>query len=159
MRYAIGIDPGLSGAIAIFDIKLNKPAEVWDMPTLEVAVGKSLKRRVAPELIVSELRPWAAEVSMAFVESVSASPQMGVSSSFAFGESYGLVRGVLAGLGIPFTPVVPAKWKRDLGLSRDKDASRAMAIRLFPDMAQEFKRVKDDGRAESVLIAMWGVKQ
>jgi hypothetical protein len=51
--------------------------------------------------------------------------------------------------------VSPAKWKKALGLSADKGASRRRAIELWPERAQWFARVKDDGRAEAALIAYW----
>lgn len=37
-----------------------------------------------------------------------------------------------------------------------KKASRAVASQLQPDLAHRFKRVKDDGLAESMLIAIFG---
>jgi crossover junction endodeoxyribonuclease RuvC len=81
---------------------------------------------------------------------------MGVSSAFAFGEGFGIVKGVLAALGIPCQLVPPAKWKRDMGLNQSKDGSRAKAIAKWPAHAYEFKRAKDDGKAEACLIAAWG---
>ena len=74
---------------------------------------------------------------------------------FAFGQAYGLVLGVLAGLWIPTSTVTPAAWKKALKLNTGKDAARAKAAQLWPQMAGEFKRVKDDGRAEAALIAHW----
>lgn len=126
------------------------------MPTLEVKVGKSTKTRISPELLAHELRSWY-DVRTCYMEAVSSSPQMGVSSAFAFGEGFGIVKGVLAALGVPLVLVPPAKWKRDLGLNQSKDGSRAKAIARWPGHSNEFKRVKDDGRAEAALIASWGL--
>ena len=39
--------------------------------------------------------------------------------------------------------------------NKDKDLSRSMATRLYPKNAEQFKRKKDDGRAEATLIAHW----
>lgn len=152
--YVLGIDPGLKGAVAVLSAK-GELVEVWDMPTLEMKVGKATKTRISPEVLAGELRNW--QVTAAYMEGVSASPQMGVSSAFAFGEGFGLVKGVLAALQIPVTLVPPAKWKRDLGLNSSKDGSRAKAIAKWPAQAGEFKRVKDDGRAEAALLAAWGL--
>jgi hypothetical protein len=41
-------------------------------------------------------------------------------------------------------------------LSTDKNASRALASQFFPDCSDQWKRVKDDGRAEAALIAHYG---
>lgn len=155
MNYVIGIDPGAKGAIAILSDK-GELIEVWDMPVVELKVGKSTKTRISPELLANELKNWQA--SAAYMEGVSASPQMGVTSAFAFGEGFGVVKGVLAALGIPCKLVPPAKWKRDMQLNASKDGSRAKAIQTWPNHAGEFKRIKDDGRAEAALIGLHGVK-
>ena len=161
MTIYIGIDPGNKGAVAIVGAK-GDLIEVWDMPTLEVKVGKSTKTRISPELLAKELSNWGGNYHdqiFCYMEAVASSPQMGVSSAFAFGEGFGIVKGVLAALEIPVTLVPPAKWKRDMGLNQSKDGSRAKAISKWPAHAGEFKRVKDDGRAEAALIAAWGVDQ
>jgi crossover junction endodeoxyribonuclease RuvC len=154
MSFIIGIDPGNNGAVAIVDAK-GGLIEVWPMPTLEVKVGKATKTRISPELLSEELRNLD-DVRAAYIEAVASSPQMGVSSAFAFGEGFGIVKGVLAALQIPVVLVPPAKWKRDMSLNASKDGSRAKAIAKWPQHAAEFKRVKDDGKAEAALIAEWG---
>lgn len=154
--FILGVDPGIHGAVAVLD-KTGALVEVLDMPTVEVKVGKAMKQRISPELLANELRGRAEYTTAAYIEAVSASPQMGVSSAFAFGEALGIVKGVLAALHIPVTLVPPAKWKRDMALNQSKDGSRAKAIALWPAQAGEFKRVKDDGRAEAALIAKWGI--
>ena len=155
MSYVLGIDPGNKGAVAVLTDTGNL-VEVWDMPTLEIKVGKATKTRISPELLAQELRNWDA-VQACYMEAVSSSPQMGVSSAFAFGEGFGIVKGVLAALHVPLVLVPPAKWKRDMGLNQSKDGSRAKAIAKWPAQAAEFKRVKDDGKAEAALIGLWGL--
>lgn len=153
MNYTIGIDPGIKGAVAILDER-GGLVEVWDMPVVELKVGKATKARISAELLANELKNWQATV--AYMEGVSASPQMGVTSAFAFGEGFGIVKGVLAALGVSCRLVPPAKWKRDMQLNASKDGSRAKAIQTWPPQAGEFARVKDDGKAEAALIARWG---
>ena len=155
MSFVIGIDPGAAGAVAI--LEAGKLVQVFDMPVVEVQVGGKAKRRVAPEMLASELRLYNVHGTVAVVEQVSARPGQGVSSMFAFGQAYGLVLGVLAGLWIPTKTVTPSAWKKALKLNTGKDAARAKAAQLWPQMAGEFKRVKDDGRAEAALIANWGL--
>ena len=84
-------------------------------------------------------------------------PKQGVTSSFNFGRSKGVVEGVFAAAGRPIVYVSPGVWKRALGLSKDKGASRRRAIELWPDHTDKFRRAKDDGRAEAALIALWYV--
>lgn len=156
MSFIIGVDPGASGAVAILE-DTGQLVQVFDMPAVEIQVGGKAKRRVAPEMLASELRLYNVHGTVAVVEQVSARPGQGVSSMFAFGQAYGLVLGVLAGLWIPTKTVTPSAWKKALKLNTGKDAARAKAAQLWPQMAGEFKRVKDDGRAEAALIANWGL--
>lgn len=152
--FIIGIDPGASGAVAILDDGVL--IHVFDMPAVEIEVGGKKKKRISPEMLAAELRLFADQGAVAVVEQVNAMPGQGVTSMFAFGQAYGLALGVLAGLAIPTRTVTPAKWKKDLQLNTGKDAARARAAALWPAMAREFSRVKDDGKAEACLIAMWG---
>lgn len=153
MSFVIGIDPGAAGAVAI--LEAGKLVQVFDMPVVEVQVGGKAKRRVAPEILASELRLYNVADTVAVVEQVGAMPGQGVTSMFAFGQAYGLVLGVLAGLWIPTTTVTPTTWKKALKLNAGKDGARAKAAQLWPARAGEFKRVKDDGRAEAALLAYW----
>lgn len=95
----------------------------------------------------------------AFVESVNARPGEGPTGAFAFGRARaGVIEGILAAAGLPVSFITPASWKRAVGLTlASKDASRAEAIRRWPGHAELFARVKDDGRAESALIAIAGL--
>ena len=111
-----GIDPGLSGAIALLrcDGGAAKVEEVLDMPVFLLSRGGKTKRELDTHGLVAILRNWV--ISHAFVEQVASMPGQGVSSVFAFGQAYGAMLGVLAATGIPFTKVPPARWKRTLGV-------------------------------------------
>lgn len=153
----LGIDPGVSGAIAIFES--DRLITVLDMPVVETQAGKKKKRRISPEMLVAELEQYVPFITKAYMENVHAMPGQGVSSMFTFGEASGLVRGVMAGFKVPTQLVSPASWKRGLSLASGKDASRAMAAQLWPHAAGFFTRQRDDGRAEAALIAHWGMAQ
>lgn len=155
MSFIIGVDPGAAGAIAIIE-STGKLVHVFDMPSVEVVTGGKAKRRVSPEMLAAELRLYANQGAVAYVEQVGAMPGQGVSSMFAFGQAFGIVLGVMAGLAIPCQTITPAKWKKDMKLNAGKDAARAKAAQVWPFQAGEFKRVKDDGKAEAALIALWG---
>ena len=105
---------------------------------------------------MNELEDWRSDqYGTTVVESVHSMPGQGVTSSFNFGRSLGATEGVFAACGRPIVYVSPARWKRSLGLSADKTASRRRAIELWPDRTALFGRVKDNGRAEAALIAYW----
>ena len=83
-------------------------------------------------------------------------------TAFVQGYNFGLWRGVLASAGLEVRIVKPQAWKWALGLAHrgakgDKDASRAMAEAMFPELAPgTLRRKKDHGRAEALLIAAYG---
>jgi len=145
----IGVDPGLSGAIAC--IRDDGVVMVTDMPLFEIQRGKKTLREVnGVELCAIVQLCGQAEAS---VEKPHAMPGQGVTSMFNFGKACGVVDGVLSAMMIPVSYVAPATWKRQMGLSSDKGESRRRATHLYPQYADEWKRVKDDGRAEAVLLA------
>ena len=154
MRH-IGIDPGLSGAIAIIS---DDSLKVFDMPTMTVDRNGKAKRKVSANELADLLRSCAGNDCHVYVERVSAMAGQGVTSVFSFGRSFGMIEGILAALKMPVTFVAPATWVKGVGRGPGKDASRARAMELFPMQQEFFKRVKDDGRADAALIAHWGRK-
>jgi crossover junction endodeoxyribonuclease RuvC len=152
----LGVDPGLGGALAFCNTKMNHTA-VFDMPTLVLSRGGKNKREIDMYNLANLIRN-PVPIDHAFVEQVGSMPGQGVSSVFAFGKSYGIVLGVLAALGIPMTLVSPRKWKAALGVPAAKDGARARASQLMPGSAVHWPLVKHSDRAEAALIALYGVR-
>jgi crossover junction endodeoxyribonuclease RuvC len=152
----LGVDPGAGGALAMFDTDLQALV-VCDMPVARVRAGKTLRRQISESWLADILKNY--QPDCAWIERVHALPKQGVTSSFSFGVAYGLVRGVLGGLGVPVTLVTPNEWKRAFRLGPDKHEARLIASRLFPQNAQSFIRARDDGRAEAALLALFGSQQ
>lgn len=164
MSILFTIDPGLDGAVTklrhrgglIIDLR------IFDMPTVERPVGKGKARTVRRELDYAGLRelllPDPAEAVDAVLEEVSAMPTDGAVAAFKFGTCFGGIRGVLAGLHIPVTLVRPNEWKRALRVPADKTAARARASELLPAYASNWPLKKHDGRAESALLGLWGLR-
>jgi crossover junction endodeoxyribonuclease RuvC len=152
-KYSIGIDPGLSGAIAIISTESLK---IFDMPTMTVERNGKAKRQVSASELAEMLYLYSGRDCHVYVEKVSAMAGQGVTSVFSFGRSFGMIEGILAAFKLPVTYVAPATWVKAVGRGQGKDASRARAMELFPSDQDQFKRVKDDGRADAALIAYWG---
>lgn len=156
-KLTIGIDPGLSGAVAI--LSDGRFVDVFDMPT--AGRGKAARQVVNSSALAAMLREHVSAHTgasvIAAVEAVGAMPKQGLSSTFRFGESCGAVQGVLAALRIPIIRPAPQAWKRSYGLiGADKDASRGIAIERYPEAPLSRKR--DHGRAEALLIAAWAYR-
>jgi crossover junction endodeoxyribonuclease RuvC len=149
----LGVDPGLSGALAFLN---GKALIIHDMPTLKAGTGS---KRIVDEdelaRIIDDMNG-PGMVSHAYIEKVGAMPGQGVTSMFSFGTSYGLVRMAVAANFIPRTYPTPKEWKKALGVPASKDGARLRASQLMPQHAHMWQRAKDDGRAEAALIAYYG---
>lgn len=151
-----GIDPGKTGALAI--LHPDGSAEFFDVPRI-VLKGKNKPA----------WSQWAREWCMALdlavpdmvvIEDIAARPGQGVTSMFTFGRTLGFVHGlVTATTSCPVHFVTPSVWKGKLGLlNSSKGASREKATALYPKSVGLLDRVKDDGRAEAILLAHYGRK-
>ena len=154
----LGIDPGLSGALAFYN-KDDHSLALHDMPVVEMVRNGKAKREVSPHLISEIIGGCPTQSAKAFVERVSAMPGQGVTSVFSFGRSSGIIEGALAALGVSYTLVTPQAWMKATGIRAGKDGSRQRAMELFPNYADLFARKKDDGRSDAALIAYYGASQ
>lgn len=146
-----GIDPGNGGAIAFYNPTTGR-LDIHDMPTHEICVSKKVRRRVDVHALAGLLADYPTRRIL--LESVGAMPKQGVSSTFTFGFGFGAVQGVLAALHRPMQLITPPAWKKAMGLSGDKDASRRLASRELPQHAAHWPLKKHDGRAEAALLAL-----
>lgn len=162
----IGIDPGQSGAIAA--IYPDGRVQVWCTPTmkLKTRIGtnpKTKKPRFKQATLYDEpgmvrilyqfykLRKEGYKVHVV-LEEVSSMPRDGVVQAFKFGMGYGMWRGILAAVRLPYTLIRPATWKPPMvGVGADKTKSRLVCMRLFPDV--ELPKKKDSDKAEAILLA------
>lgn len=148
----IGIDPGLTGAVGV--LRDGAYVAVEDMPTVVKGTG-SVKCEVDPAGLKALIKHHytSGEEIVVVLERVNAMPGQGVSSVFSLGDSYGCARSVIATGGFELHQVSPVVWKKHFKLERDKELSRALAIRLFPGAPLHLK--KHEGRAEALLLARW----
>lgn len=148
----MGIDVGVSGAIGVIT-DASQVVFTADIPTYKPKAGSN-RRTIDEGALFNILQAYeGVEYLQVAVESVGAMPGEGVASSFTFGYSFGLIRGMLVGLGIPYRLVSPVAWKRKQGIpaGSTKAAGLARARVLFP--GADLKLVKNHGRADALLIA------
>ena len=148
----IGIDPGLSGAIAI--LENNKVEKIFDIPVMPE--GKKNKRQLNSAQLVKLLKDNVSnkeEVAIV-VEHVTAMPGQGVTSMFNFGQTFGAIKGICAALGLPIFFVRPAKWKKHFDLiNSSKDSSRTKAIEMYPSLSDQLSKKKDVNKSDAILFA------
>ena len=148
----IGIDPGLSGAIAI--LENNKVVGIYDMPVM--AEGKKNKRQLNSAQLVNIIKDNTniKEEIAVVVEQVNAMPGQGVTSMFNFGQTFGAIKGVCAALNLSIFFVRPSKWKKYFELlNSSKDSSRTKVIEMYPSLSSQLSKKKDVNKSDAILIA------
>ena len=124
MKTFIGIDPGISGGIAI----IGDGIAPWavKMPETERDIWDTIRA----------LKSWSDREAFATIEKVHSMPGQGVASSFTFGRGLGSLRMALVAAEIPFADVTPQAWQKALGCltKGDKNVSKAKAQELFPSL-------------------------
>lgn len=143
----LGIDPGLSGALALLDSE-GVAELVADLPVIRDGKLSWIDGAALQGTLLDALHGRSCRAA---VERVGAMPRQGIASAFNFGAGLGSILGVLQTLGLPIDLVTPAQWKAAMGLSRDKRASLHKARLLFP--CADLTLAKHDGRAEALLLA------
>lgn len=149
-----GCDPGFTGAVALYWTDTGK-LEVHDMPVMQNPKGKAI---INLHSLLDILQNEADEKCMCLLELVQSRPGQNSSAVFRFGQGFGQLQMAVAANKLPVQYVTPAKWKKYFGLSKDKNASRAMAMDRFPKQAELFKLVKFDGRAEAALLCLYAAE-
>ena len=150
----IGIDPGLSGGIAILDDL--KIFDIYDMPIM--SEGKKNKNQLNSAQLVNIIKKNIISNGDTFliVEQVSAMPGQGVTIMFNFGQTFGSIKGICAALNLPIFFVRPAKWKKHFDLiNSSKDASRTKVIEMYPSISPRLTKKKDVNKADAILIARY----
>lgn len=149
----LGIDPGLGGALALFDPKSRELVKLIPTPLIE---GDGSKKELALNELALFFDEYADQISHCGIEEVHAMPGQGVVSMFNFGMGYGKLRGLLAANYIPTFRVKPQNWKQVFHLiNKRKEWSLELARDLFPKNKADFARACDDGKAEAALIAVY----
>jgi crossover junction endodeoxyribonuclease RuvC len=172
---SIGIDLGLTGAIALIDH--NGLQELHDMPVM-LKSGGTVKSQVNAAALAELLRKLISghdkHEHIVLLEGVRAMPSQGSASTFSLGHTAGIVEGVVCTLDLPHQMIAPAQWKKHYGIRAEptpkgdsaararakegaKEAARTLAQRYYPHAP--LARKKDHNRAETILIARYGYER
>jgi crossover junction endodeoxyribonuclease RuvC len=166
----IGIDPGLTGAIADSD------GGVYDIPTQVKGKGQGIVKQEIDGVAVYNIlymlikeRNYKPEDVAIYIEQQvyrkkfkpkhaggGEIPQGG-SSIFSLGDTYGTIRTASDLTHSRVVHVLPSVWKRKMKLTSDKEACRARAIELFPQSYDNLRLKKHHNRAEALLLVEYGL--
>lgn len=156
----IGIDPGLTGGIAVLDSE-SRPLYVG---AFTPDLGEFNPYRFADTLtnirLASPVSILPSTCMVVGLEKVHAMPGQGVSSMFTFGTVYGKIQGVLAAKHIPYQLVTPQAWTKVMLAGEDKaekkNRAKLVVKKLWPDLplhATARSRTMHSGMADAILIA------
>lgn len=163
---ATGIDVGLDGGI----VTLGDASRVLqrELPATEARAAGRSKRRFYVESIMRRQIECALDLGsqLFIVEEQKSIPGKGGYGSFHLGEGYGLWRGLLVGMKVPFE-VVPAKqWQKELFTRLDTGDTKAKAISYVSRMLPELDLLKTkrgrkahDGFADAACMAVYGCRR
>ena len=164
--YAIGIDPGKKGAIAVYNLEINKIEYIYDTPV--ILSKKSAKNDSYDLLSMKNILTSLADlkgIKHVFIERSQAMPQQGVVSTFKIGYGYGLWEMGLVCSNLPYTTIRPADWTKVLFkgmpvVDDRKIRSRLFVSQNFPDaeVIPKNTRIRNalDGRTDAICIAYFG---
>ncbi len=162
----LGIDPGLTGALALYDPATRRIANAKNLPTFEIKRNGKLKGVLDTHALVATLREWAPQITHAYLEQVGPMPKQGVSSVWSFCRSHCAPETTLICLNIPFTPVPPQVWKKAVGTTADKDHALLRASQLMPHDIDRWtpkrgiiNKLECEGIAEAALMAYYGAQK
>ena len=143
-EFYIGIDPGKKGFACI-----SGPDGLRHIPLAD------------EDTFLAALWDLRDEDVLAVIENVHSMPHQGVASTFAFGQGFGTILGMLKALGIPFSTVPPQRWQRAIWQPVDRAATTKQqsfnaARRLHPNT--DFRRsaratTYDDNKVDATLIS------
>jgi crossover junction endodeoxyribonuclease RuvC len=157
MKLICGLDPGTEGAFAL--VNRDGTLIVDDLPVHNVRRGRSMKLRAELDLQTMELVLREYRIEHVFLERVAARPGQGVVSMFRFGYAAGALYGLVVGLGLPVTRVLPRAWQKHHGIDASPDAARQRAVQLYPAAAARLTLKRHAHRADALLLADFGLQQ
>ena len=157
----LGIDPGITGAIAL--VSLKKEVEgLWPVPRSK----ESFINLFELSCLISNARLIAkskGESVIAYLEKVNAMPGQGVCSMFTFGRAFGAIEGILSAQDVPYVYVTPRRWSKAFheGISGcdPKEKSAIAVSRIFPNAdlrATPRCKTPHKGIIDALLIAEYG---
>ena len=150
----IGVDGGLSGAIAALD---GETLRLYDIPSKIRRVNRKDKSEVDQDLLLALLACEIVGVPdvRVLIEAGVGDRRQSSAASYNYGFTNGTVWMAVRSLTSNAERIYPTVWKRHfLLIGKDKSASRRKADRLFPGR-HLFDLEGDHNKAEAALIAVY----
>lgn len=158
-----GIDPGLSGALAIINTE-RRTLDVFDIPTVEEIIAGKKRRRLDESrlLILFQLQFSVHGCKRAVIEGVQGYKDQSASASFQFGYVVGMIKMSAMATGARVETANAAVWKLQMQVPVDKEGILACVQRHFPGRDHLWRGPRGgilDGRCEAALLAKYGAER
>ena len=178
LKVIIGIDIGVTGAIAVVDRATGVAIDLFGMPVIRMELSQKRKngepkvRTIYDEQKIKskfiQLQQ-VFEITAVCIERPIAIPRQTILTAASSFEGFGFLKGLMEGLWINYGTVMPAAWtKTMLGStpknegeisSQFKKRKKAGAIkeakRIYPEMRNKIGT--NDNFADALLIARWKI--
>ena len=173
VKYILGIDPGVTGALALYDREKHALIYAEKMPTTTVRINRKNRQRIDTPQLLSTLRHLSVVgTEVAVLEAVGGRPMQAASTAYVLGHGVGLLEMGLIAADIDYLTITPSKWKGALGVTGKRGSLRntqghmgeliaARALEIFPDEKKHFVGPRGGWQldvVEAALLAYYGAK-
>lgn len=171
MTLVLGIDPGLHGALALYDTDVKCVTNAWDIPTFAAIINKKERVRIHAAAVAEMASMFKMlGVTLAVIEGVGGLPRQSASGAFVFGYATAIVYMSLVCNKIPVDTISSQIWKRTMRVPGKGFSSTATdrtinqiiiqrADEIMPAASHMWRGERGGlnvGRAEAALIAKYG---
>lgn len=171
MALVAGLDPGVGGAIAVYDTVSRDLSYIVDLPFWYEAVGAKKRKRldkVALQELCDTLSVMGVELIV--MEAVGGRPGQSASAGYSFGFAVGLIYSSLFHAKIIIESVPPTRWKKLMnvpgkaggkGKSEKQQAHGSIMLRveqMFPNHRDAFRTPRGKflmDRADAAMLAKY----
>lgn len=163
MTFVAGIDLGLDGALSVIEAETRKLWLVWDMPTFTTKRGRGERRVIDARELARYFQAFAdMGVSLIAIEEPGYRQGQVGAGTVGLGAGLTIMGAIMADPPMRYEMVSPNAWKSTMKLTANKRYSVRMAEAMWPAQASWFKGPNGgalDGRAESALLAEYGIRR
>lgn len=150
MSFVAGIDPGNSGAVAVYCTDTRRIVHVEDLPFWYQTINKKKRKRIDPVALLELFDMLLLlGVELVVLEAVGGRPQQSASGAFVFGYTVGLIYMGCMYNKLYVDTVPPDRWKKMLNVSgkRGSKESKKRVAAMSEDTDDEIKAKKQAVRS------------
>lgn len=166
MSIVVGIDPGATGALALYDTDTKRIIAMHDMPVWYQVVSNKKRKRLDPIAIADLFDTFELMgAELIVMEAVGGRPRQSATHAFTFGYGVGMLYMAAIYSRIIIETVPPGHWKKVMNVpgktKADDTAIMYRADEMFPEDREMFRGVnggKKIDRAEAAMMAKFGAE-